>query len=219
MITGNTKKVGIIGWPVGHSMSPAMHNAAFSKAQLDYVYVPLAVQPGQLKEAVAGLKALGFVGANVTIPYKVEIMAYLDEIDCSARRVGAVNTIVVKNGRCVGYNTDAQGFVQALKHYNIAIEGQQAVLLGAGGAARAVISGLLDAGIKSIAIGARNYQKAEEFLADFPGLTVFNWQDALFIERLGQCDILINCTPLGMAPRLEETPPVVWTKLNKLAAV
>lgn len=219
MITGNTKKVGVIGWPVGHSMSPSMHNAAFRAAELDYVYVPLAVQPGQLRAAVDGLKALGFVGANVTIPHKVEIMTYLDEIDCTAKRIGAVNTIVVKDGKCIGYNTDAQGFIAALREHSISIDGRQAVLLGAGGAARAVIAGLSEAGIEKIHIGARSRVKAEAFVEDFPGIAAYDWHDAAFTEALGQCDILINCTPLGMAPKLEEAPPVMWDSLNKTAAV
>jgi shikimate dehydrogenase len=219
MITGSTKKVGIIGWPVGHSMSPAMHNAAFAAAGLDYVYVPLAVQPGQLKAAVAGLRALDFVGANVTIPHKVEVMQYLDEIDNTARSVGAVNTIVIKDGKCIGYNTDAQGFVDALGQHGVRALGRQAVLLGAGGAARAVVTGLLDAGIKKISIGVRNPLKAEVFTKDFTGLKVYDWQDLAFEENLAHADILINCTPLGMAPKLEETPPVEWEKVKKTAAV
>ena len=221
MITGNTKKVGIIGWPVGHSLSPAMHNAAFAAGGLDYVYVPLAVEPGRLKEAVAGLKALGFVGANVTIPHKVEIMQYLDEIDHTAQSVGAVNTIVVKDGKCIGYNTDAQGFIRALEQKDITIKGKQAVLLGAGGAARAVVAGLLDAGIEKIILGARNRLKAEVFAKDFAGglIAVYDWEDQVFQENMAVCDILINCTPLGMVPKLEEMPPVEWNKLKKTATV
>lgn len=221
MITGKTKKIGIIGWPVGHSLSPAMHNAALADAGLDYVYVPLPVQPGQLKEAVAGLSALGFSGANVTIPHKVEVMQYLDDVDSTARSVGAVNTIVIKEGKCIGYNTDAQGFIGALQRSNIKVADKQAVLLGAGGAARAVVSGLLEAGIKKISIGARNRLKADDFAKDFAGglITVYDWQDQSFQETLANCDILINCTPLGMTPKLEETPPVEWTKLKKTAAV
>ncbi|MCE5285377.1 MAG: shikimate dehydrogenase [Pelosinus sp.] len=219
MITGNTKKVGIIGWPVGHSLSPAMHNAAFAAAGLDYVYVPLAVQPGGLKEAVDGLRALGFIGANVTIPHKVEVMQYLDEIDRTARSVGAVNTIVVKEGKCIGYNTDAQGFVEALRQQSITVEGKQAVLFGAGGAARAVVAGLFDAGIKKMILGVRNPSKAEVLSKDFTGVSVFDWYDNAFVDTLAKADILINCTPLGMAPNLAETPPVVWQRLNRAAAV
>lgn len=219
MITGNTKKVGVIGWPVGHSLSPAMHNAAFGAAGLDYVYVPLAVQPGHLKAAVEGLKALGFVGANVTIPHKVEIMQYLDEIDVTAKKVGAVNTIVVKDGVCIGYNTDAQGFVEALHQHGIRVKDRQAVLLGAGGASRAVVCGLLDAGIKKIVVGVRSVAKAQAFLQEFTGLSIYGWYDQAFIDSLAYADILINCTPLGMAPNLEEIPPVEWMKLKKTAAV
>jgi len=211
MVTGKTKAIGILGWPVGHSLSPLMQNAAFAAAGLNYVYIPLPVQPVNLDKAVAGLKAMGFVGANVTIPHKIAVMDYLDEIDRSAQMVGAVNTIVIKDNRSIGYNTDAQGFVQSLLTKNVAIAGKKVVLLGAGGAARAVVWGLIEQGAESITIGVRNTAKAQELVEVFSRMadvTVYDWQTQDFLEKLGRCDILVNCTPLGMAPHIEEMPPV-----------
>ncbi|HEY3425983.1 MAG TPA: shikimate dehydrogenase [Negativicutes bacterium] len=222
MTTGKTKAIGIIGWPVGHSLSPLIHNAAFAGLGLDYTYIPLPVQPGQLGQGIAGLKALGFSGANVTVPYKVAVMDYLDEIHASAQLVGAVNTIVVQEGRCIGYNTDAEGFILSLKASQVDISGKNAVLLGAGGAARAVVCGLMEHGIRKVTIGARNAGKAGTFAGTFePTVEVVGcgWQENIFQSALGDCDILIQCTSLGMFPRLHEEPPLDWQKVNCSATV
>lgn len=217
MITGRTKKLGILGWPVGHSLSPLMQNAAFESLHLDYVYIPLPVQPENLAQAVAGLKAMEFIGANVTIPHKVTIMPYLDEIDSSAQLVGAVNTIVIKNGKSIGYNTDAQGFIQSLIAKNVTIVDKTAAILGAGGAAKAVVSGLIQHGIHQIIIGARNPIKAQEFINGFPyvtNITSCDWHEDIFNSRIKHCDILINCTPIGMSADKKEEPPIPWDNLN-----
>jgi len=222
MITGKTKTVGILGWPVGHSLSPFMHNAAFAALELDYTYVPLPVEPDHLGEAVAGLKAMGFVGANVTIPHKVTIMPYLDEIDPSAQLTGAVNTIVIRNGRCIGYNTDAQGFIQSLTAKNITLKGKTVVIMGAGGAARAVVSGLIQHGIDKIIIGTRNAVKAQEFVTLFPAGTNLqgcDWHDELFADAIAQCDILINCTPIGMSSSQQIELPINWQNVKTTAVV
>lgn len=222
MITGKTKIVGIIGWPVGHSLSPLMHNAAFATLNLDYTYIPLPVQPGELSQAVAGLKAMGFIGANVTIPHKVDIIPYLDQLDQSAQFTGAVNTIVIKNGQCIGYNTDAQGFIQPLLAKDIAIKDKTAVLMGAGGAARAVVCGLLQYGIKKIIIGTRNGRKAQDFVENLPEQTKLygcDWQEDLFIQGLTECDLLINCTPIGMSSTQGGTLPLNWQTLKATAVV
>lgn len=222
MITGKTKLVGILGWPLGHSLSPIMHNAAFEALHLDYVYVPLPVPPDDLPQAVAGLKAFGFVGANVTIPHKVAIIPYLDELDFSAQLVGAVNTIVIKNGKCIGYNTDAQGFIQSLTAKYVTITDGAAVILGAGGAARAVVSGLITNGIRHITIGARDAVKAKEFVDLFPkntNIQCCNWHESFFADQVRQCDILINCTPIGMSSHMEAQLPIDCKDLKTNAAV
>jgi len=218
MITGKTKAIGILGWPVGHSFSPNMHNAAFKALHLNYVYIPLPVHPDHLESAVAGLKALGFAGANVTIPHKVTIMPYLDELDASATLAGAVNTIVVRDGRCIGYNTDGQGFIQSLTSQNFMIEGKRAVLLGAGGAARAVVCGLLQNGISEIILGTRNAIKAQEFVQLFPDntlLTGCNWHEDVFVDALKECDFLINCTPIGMSTQENMELPINLQTIKK----
>jgi shikimate dehydrogenase len=222
MITSKTKKIGILGWPLGHSLSPIMQNAAFEALQLDYIYVPLPVHPDDLAQAVAGLKALNFAGANVTIPHKVAIMPYLDEIDSSAQLIGAVNTIVIKEGKSIGYNTDAQGFIQSLTAKNVNIAGKSVVILGAGGAARAIICGLIQHGIDQITIGARNRAKAEDFIKSFPNPTnmqACGWNESPFNNRLRDCNILVNCTPVGMDADKKEELPIIWNNVNTKAVV
>lgn len=222
MITGKTKTVGILGWPVGHSMSPLMHNAAFADLGLDYSYIPLPVHPDNLAQAVAGLKSLSFVGANVTIPHKVTIIPFLDEIHPSAKLAGAVNTLVIREGKITGYNTDCQGFILSLKTKNITIQDKTALIMGAGGAARAVVSGLLAAGIKKITIGTRSLQKAEDFIKNFSEpnkLQGCNWNEDIFKNELQQCDLLINCTPIGMDNNNSITLPVDWQGVAKTAVI
>ena len=223
MITGKTKKIGIIGWPVGHSQSPAIQNAAFKAAGLDYVYVPLPVKPDKLEAAVEGLKALDFAGANVTIPHKVDIMQYLDKLDESATKIGAVNTIVIREGVCTGYNTDGDGFVRALLAKGVNPSGKKVVILGAGGAARAVVCGLLQQEAASVNVCARNREKALQFLtlfSDSDKVTFCLWQQGReFSEALSACDLLVNCTSLGMLPKLDTQPFVDWQVISKPIAV
>jgi shikimate dehydrogenase len=222
MITSRTEKIGILGWPVGHSLSPLMQNAAFESLHLDYVYVPLPVKAEYLAQAVAGLKALGFTGANVTIPHKVAIMPYLDEIDASAQFIGAVNTVVIKEGKCIGYNTDAQGFIQSLTTKNVMITGKSAVIMGAGGASKAVVCGLIQHGIDHITVGARNLIKVQEFVKGFPNVTNiegYDWNESIFKNRIKDCDILINCTPIGMSANKKEELPIVWDNVNSNTVV
>ena len=222
MITGKTKIVGIIGCPLGHSLSPLIHNAAFAALELDYAYIPLPVQPDDLGQVVTGLKTMGFVGANVTIPHKVTIMPYLDELDASAQLAGAVNTIVITAGRSIGYNTDAQGFIHSLTTKSIPVKGKTAVIMGAGGAARAVICGLAAAGIDRIIIGTRSAAKLQEFVKLLPEKTTiqgYDWHGEDFVNALTQCDILINCTPIGMSSSLEVQLPIHWKDVKSTAIV
>lgn len=222
MINGSTKKVGVMGWPISHTLSPLMHNAAFAAVGLNYVYLPLAVKPEDLGKAVKGLPALDFSGINVTIPHKVSVMQYLDEIEPGARLIGAVNTIVVREGKLIGSNTDADGFIAALKEQGAEPRGANALLLGAGGAARAVVCGLAANGANKIVVAAREPQKALALAAGFqdaPAVTGIGFDDQAYAEALQQSDIVINCTPLGMKPKIDEAPPILWQALQPGAVV
>jgi shikimate dehydrogenase len=197
MINGHTTVYGILGRPVTHSLSPAMHNAAFRELGINAVYVAFPVT--DLTRAVGGLRGLAIAGASVTIPFKEEIIPLLDEIDPAAARMGAVNTVVNREGRLTGYNTDWLGALTALKAQT-AIAGRHFLILGAGGAARAIAFGLKEAG-GEITLTDVDERRAAA-LAKELGAT------ALAPEALGDCPatVLINATPVGMAPKVEEMP-------------
>ncbi|SDE84114.1 shikimate dehydrogenase [Sporomusa acidovorans] len=222
MITAKTQKVGLLGWPLGHSLSPVMQNAAFAASNLDYVYLPLPTPPELLPQAVQGLKALGFAGVNVTIPHKVAIMEYLDEIDSSAKSVGAVNTILCQGDRLIGHNTDAGGYIRSLKQVGISVTGRSAVIFGAGGAARAVIAGFAAAHVAAITVGARDKNKAEHMAHLFDGTIPVSgvcWDSDEFAAALSNADIVVNATPLGMYPSTVNQPPVRWDLLQQSAVI
>lgn len=221
--TGKTKNLGVIGYPIKHSLSPVIQNVAIAKANIDYAYIAMPIKPEDLFVAVQGLKALNFIGFNVTIPHKVNIMQYLDEIDEMAKLIGAVNTVHIKNNKLYGYNTDAIGFINPLLKQNIAIEGQNAVILGAGGACRAIICGLIKQKIKQITLGVRNPMKAQLLADDFKELVkikVCDWHNEEFKGNLAKADLLINTTPLGMEGKnVDNKPPIDWQVVNKTAFV
>ncbi|MGI9953188.1 shikimate dehydrogenase [Moorellaceae bacterium AZ2] len=211
MLTAATRLVGLLGYPVAHSFSPQIHNAAFRALGLDWVYLAFGVQPLLLPAAVAGMKALGFAGANVTIPHKESIMAYLDEIDPLARLIGAVNTIVIREGKLVGYNTDAGGFRRSLEEAGVDPAGKRALVLGAGGAARAVAFTLAQAGCAALTLANRNRDRARELAraleeACCPGVDIFPLEDRALAEVLPGVDLVINTTSVGMNPYREEVP-------------
>lgn len=155
---------GIIGLPVNHSRSPAMHNAAFKACDIDARYVPFPVEEGRLGDAVRGLAALGVAGFNVTVPHKQSVMAHLDVVSEEARAIGAVNTVVLKAGQFHGVNTDASGLVRSLHEAGVACAGINATVLGAGGAARAAVAGLLVAGVSGVTVAARKQPQAESLV-------------------------------------------------------
>lgn len=225
MVTGKTVNLGVIGWPIVHSLSPAMQQGAIESAGVDYSYIALPVRPGDLQAAVAGLKALQFRGWNVTIPHKQAIMPLLDEIDEDAKVIGAVNTVVNEDGRLLGYNTDVLGFLAPLQAQGLELSGRQAVVLGAGGAARAVLWGLHKSGVEKITVVLRSPAKAQplvEACAEWSGnteLVVCSFSDPAYAEALSQTDLLINTTPLGMAPKVEESPLVNWEQVKPEAFV
>ncbi len=197
MINGHTKIYGILGRPVAHSLSPAMHNAAFQELGLNAVYVAFPVT--DLPQAVAGLRGLAIGGVSVTIPFKEEIIPLLDTMDPLASRMGAVNTVVNREGRLTGYNTDWLGAVTALQAQT-GMAGEHFLLLGAGGAARAIAFGILENG-GQVTLTDLDAQRAETLARE---LAV----KAIPLSALDQCpaSILINATPVGMAPDLEGLP-------------
>ena len=212
MSSSDIKNFGILGYPVAHSLSPQMYTAAFKAAGFpNYNYILLPVQAGKLFFAVEGIKSLEFRGVNVTIPHKSTIMKYLDAIDADAMVIGAVNTVVNDGGMLTGYNTDVVGFLAALAEANFLPEDCHAVVLGAGGAARAVLWGLCKRRAEYITIGARNPQKAQALANDFlpqGQVAGYDWHTDEFKELLQTADILINTTPLGMFPHVDDMPPV-----------
>jgi shikimate dehydrogenase len=164
-ISGSTRVVGIIGDPVAHSRSPAMHNAAFAALKLDWVYVPFPVAAADVGAALAAVRALGLAGINVTVPHKQVVLAHCDRLTPLARRVGAANTIVNQNGRLLGDNTDVHGFAQTLREARLRLRGRHAVVIGAGGAARAVLAALGAAGAARITIANRTPERARALAA------------------------------------------------------
>ncbi len=211
-INGKTQLIGLIGWPVSHSFSPAMHNAAAQALGLNWAYVPLPVAPENLATAVSGLSALGFRGVNVTVPHKQAVMPLLDELEPGAQAIGAVNTIVVaENGRLTGHNTDWSGFLADLQAHDIAVTGRDCLLLGAGGSARAVAYGLSQSGAR-VHILARRPEQAEQLIADLRPFLRQNQLTSHPLSQLAQitpaltAPLIINSTPLGMTPRESSTP-------------
>jgi len=209
-ITGHTTLVGVMGWPVKHSLSPTMHNAAFAESGLDWVYVPLPVYPDHVGEAVRGLRALGFAGANVTVPHKQAVLAHLDEVSRAAQVIGAVNTIVVRDGVLYGDNTDAAGFVASLHETGFDPAGTYCALLGAGGAARAVVHALADAGALQVCIYNRSISRAGDLcrdMAKFHSGVRFEPMSLKDVASIhDDIDLLVNTTPLGMWPATEVSP-------------
>ncbi|OGO24654.1 MAG: shikimate dehydrogenase [Chloroflexi bacterium RBG_16_50_9] len=210
-ITGKTKICGVIGDPIAHTVSPAMHNAAFQSIGLDYVYVPFRVASEELGKAVAGIRAMNIRGLNVTIPHKVAIIPMLDGLDPLAEKIGAVNTIVNNEGNLRGYNTDATGFLQALLEKGVEPEGRNIVILGAGGASRAVTHVLVVRGARLTVLNRRlelgwAEALAGEILDDLNiEVKVLELGDDNLARALDGAEILVNTTSVGMLPNIEET--------------
>ncbi len=222
MFTGQTKNLAVMGWPILHSLSPALQNAALQQAGLDYAYIALPVPPEELETAVKGLRAMGFRGWNVTIPHKSAIIPLLDEVDDAARIIGAVNTVVNTNGRLKGYNTDAAGFLRGLEEISFSPEGRTVTVLGAGGAARAVLWALLQSKAEKIVLAVRNPGKAEPLAEEFRkygSIEVCHWENPSFRTHLKDTGLLVNTTPLGMTPHVDRMPAVDLSLLPKDAPV
>ena len=218
-ISGETQICGVIGHPVRHTASPMMHNTGYEKLGLNYRYMAFDVAPDQLGAAMAGIRALGIVGLNVTIPHKEAVIPYLDELDGSAKRVQAVNTIVNRNGRLIGYNTDGAGFIDAFQAETTrTLQGKSVILIGAGGAAKGIAWALIDAGIAALTILNRSLEKAQDLQRQIQSQLSNVQEVPITIFPLNQCpdaliteaDILINTTPIGMGDTQGQSPFSRW---------
>lgn len=230
-ITGKTKLLGIIGDPVEHSLSPVMHNAAIAKLAegiaslgLDYIYVPFPVKQGDLARAIAGFTAVDLLGFSITIPHKQDIISLLTEISDDAANIGAVNTVWRTADGWKGTNTDAAGFIAPLKEISRDWSLVTPVVLGNGGAARAVIAGLTNLGCSKIHVVGRNRDKIARFYQSWshsPKITsvlkIHNWDD--LSSLIPAADLLVNTTPVGMSPHTDSSPvePDLMQKLKPQA--
>lgn len=208
-IGGSTQVVGVIGWPVSHSLSPAIHNAAFSALGMDWAYVPLPVPPDALPEALAGLRALGLAGANVTMPHKGGCAELIDDLTEDARRLRAVNTIVLGPAGPSGHNTDAPGFDRFLRRdAGFDPSGRSALIYGAGGAARACALALARAGLRALAVAVREPERAEALREAIEGLPT-EVSVVPFEQAAGApSDLIVNATPLGIHGEVLPLPPL-----------
>lgn len=223
-ITGKTKLLGIIGDPVEHSLSPVMHNAAITNLDLDYIYVPFPVKQEDLTQAIAGFSATGIVGFNITIPHKQAIIPLLTEISDDAANIGAVNTVWRTESGWKGTNTDAAGFIAPLKTLSRDWTQMTPVILGNGGAARAVIAGLSNLGCQEIHVIGRNPDKLARFYQSWSHasditsrLKIHSWDNLKSL--IPAADLLVNTTPVGMSPHVDASPvePALMEQLKSNA--
>lgn len=222
-ISGKTRVCGVIGDPIEHSLSPIMHNAAFQALDMDYVYLAFKVKPACVEEAVNGMRALNIRGLNVTMPHKKTVMESLDRIDLSAQIIDSVNTILNKENLLFGFNTDGAGAVKALKENGVELKGHKVLLLGAGGAARAIAYALAKEA-DELAVLNRTVKDAQT-LAKLVEKTANKRivAGSLSLEdidaNLQDSDILINATSVGMKPHSEETPVPIELLRKNLAVM
>jgi len=221
IITGSTRLCGVIGDPIEHTMSPAMHNAAFAQMGLEYVYVPFKVKKEELGQAIDGMRGLHIRGLSVTIPHKVAVIPLLDKLDPLAEKIGAVNTITNDDGVLTGCNTDAGGFLQALLAKGIEPKGKRVVIMGAGGASRAISFILAERGAHLIILN-RRLERAEALAGRLSSFFLQEVKTMELVEKnideaLTGADILVNTTSIGMSPDVSDTP--VLAKLLKSGLV
>jgi shikimate dehydrogenase len=212
IISGKTQVCAVIGDPIKHTMSPVMHNAAFSELGLDYVYVAFQVKSDELTGAIEGMRALNIRGLNVTIPHKVSIIPLMDSLDPLAEKIGAVNTVVSKDGALKGYNTDASGFLQALLDKGVTPEGKNVVILGAGGASRAISFILAEKKANLVILNRLEEMDWAEELARKISSVFGKEVKALELKEqnlraaLDKAELLVNATSVGMSPNINSTP-------------
>lgn len=212
MVTGKTKVIGLIADPIEHSISPILHNEFSCHLNQDYIYVPFKVSSDNLETAVHAMKAMNIKGFNVTVPHKVDVIKYLDYVDETADVIGSVNTVSIENGKLIGYNTDAQGFMDSLSVRDIDLSCESACVIGAGGAARAIVYALIKMNCSSIDIFNRNEEKAQR-LSNYMNNKFQTSKCASFnLNELSESSIrkryriIINATPVGMYPNIAALP-------------
>lgn len=189
--------LGVLGWPLERSLSPVIHQAAFRRLDLDWVYLPFPVEPGRLGDAIRGLRALGAIGANVTMPHKETVIEHLDDLSGDARSISAVNTIQRIGDRLIGHNTDVDGFASFLTDdAGLDVQGLSCLVLGAGGAARAVVCALERCGASGITVSARRGDQADQVVALATPTRRLEWDEAP--THAAGFDLIVNATPLGM---------------------
>ncbi len=213
MISGRTRIAAVIGDPIEHSLSPAMHNAAFAALGIDATYVAFHVRPADLGRAVGGMRALNLLGCNVTVPHKEKIVRYLDSVGATAERTGAVNTVIRRGDLLHGENTDVIGLRRSLDESGFELAGKRVVLIGAGGAARAAMAALTETGVARITVANRTLARAKRLQRDFdtPGIEIVSTglealEDATFLES---ADLVVNSSSLGL--RGEPFAPVAFS--------
>ena len=229
-ISGATTVTGVVAWPVRHSLSPSMHNAAFAALGLNWAYVPFPVPPEQLGTAVAAFSAMGIRGVNVTIPHKSAVAGFLDALDPAAEILGAVNTIDVCEGRLTGYNTDGPGFVASMHEVGWSAVGRAVAIIGAGGSSRAVAHALLMAGASRLAVVNRTPEKAEAMVQMLTEIAVPEHGSVDIVgsgldapsarDLVTEADIIVDCASVVMYPQVD-VPPVVspeWLHDGQLVA-
>jgi shikimate dehydrogenase len=210
LITGTTKLLGVIGDPVEHSLSPVMHNRAIASLGVDYVYLPFPIKAEDLEVAIAGFAAVGVVGFNITIPHKQAIVPLLSSVSDIARAVGAVNTVWRTESGWRGANTDVEGFIAPLQAQERDWGQIAPLILGYGGAARAVVVGLTQLGCPKIHVIGRNRQKLSQFQQSWANsplpvaVETHRWEE--LPELISQADLVVNATPVGMHPHVEQSP-------------
>jgi shikimate dehydrogenase len=208
MISSSTRLTGLFGHPVSHSKSPQMHNAAFAHLGLDFAYLAFDVLPEQVQVAVDSIRVLGLRGVNVTIPHKMAVIPHLDSVSEEAQLIGAVNTIVNEDGRLIGYNTDGIGYITALREETgFDVAGKKVLMLGAGGASRAVAGQMALSGAGHLTIAARDLDKAQELADHLSTFAATNGCTFGEAEELADTyDLIVNTTPIGMHPHVEQVP-------------
>jgi shikimate dehydrogenase len=212
-INGKTKIIGVIGKNIENSFSPLIHNQIILKYLLNFCYLPFQIAETDLSKAFQGIKALNIRGVNVILPYKERVIEFLDELEESARRIGAVNTIVNNKGILAGYNTDAIGFKKSVQEEGkFIIKRKKAVILGAGGATRAVVYALLEEEIKEVCIFNRTLEKAKKIKQDFSSffpessIYAFPLREESIKDKIKKAHLLVNTTSVGMPPKIDNTP-------------
>lgn len=210
-ISGKTKLIALIGNPIEHSKSPYMHNLSFKSLNLDYVYIAFNIEKELVKKAVESMRVLGSRGFNITMPYKEEVMKYLDEIEEDAKLIGSVNTVLNDKGKLIGYNTDGKGFIKALDERGVKYKGEKMVIIGAGGAAKAIAVELALKGVKEIVIVNRTIERAKS-IEDIINTNIQKnkarslvLEEGTLKEELRDAKVLINTTSIGMEKTIDKS--------------